>query len=321
MFFRSFAHPSACDTSLPAMTAPPHVLAEIWRWLPIFRSVAELQSMSRAASAHDCSIAAASRAIGHIERALDRKLFERRGRKLILNPHGESLLQAFRNAQDQLIAAVETIATREDSGIVRLSSNSQYATIVLIPTARALRGTLPKVKLSIAHGEPEPSLRAIEERALDFYLGINLRVSEALVVTPLAKLDLSIYVGEGHPLFTGPMPSIDQVLEHGFAAMHQRSLMKQVWPSHLKREITLWVEEHSVAFEACLAGSHLAVVERILGEPYVKKGKLRELPVMKLDPVTLMLCRRADAQRPLLDRVGEEIATNVRLLAKRLASR
>lgn len=77
-------------------------LAELWSWLPAFRTVAETQHLPTAAAVLHVSPSALSRSVGLLEAALGQPLFRRVGRRLQLDRAGELLLAATRDAMRRL---------------------------------------------------------------------------------------------------------------------------------------------------------------------------------------------------------------------------
>lgn len=287
------------------MAEPRSTLGEVWRWLPVFRLVAQLENVSSAARSLGLSAPAVSRALQKVEQAIGRELFDRRGRKLTLNPHGASLLLAVREAEARLEAAVAALADSRPRGVVRLGAVGQLARAFLLPAVQALGEEHPEVEISIVHLDPEEALRRLREGALDWFLALNVTVGEPLAATPLGRLELAIYAGRGHPLFAGPEPPLERLLSFGFVAQRRPGLMRSVWPTGQKRKITLQTDAHALALEACLAGSHLMVMERVIARPFVEEGQLRELPAPFLEAAQMSLIRNAQwGERPADREVG-----------------
>lgn len=287
------------------MAEPRGTLTEVWRWLPVFRRVAELENVSSAARSLGLSAPAVSRALQKVEQAIGRELFDRRGRKLMLNPHGASLLAAVREAELNLEGAVTALVDGRPRGVVRLGAVGQLARAFLLPAVKVLGEEHPEVEISIVHLDPEEALRRLREGALDWFLALNVTVGEPLLATPLGRLELAIYAGRAHPLFLGAEPSLERLLSHGFVAQRRPGLMRSVWPTGQKRKITLQTDAHALALEACLAGSHLMVMERVIARPFVEDGQLRELPAPFLEAAQMSLIRNAQwVERPADREVG-----------------
>ena len=274
----------------------------------MFRSIAETQSVSQAAQALGVSPPAISRALRQIEEALGRDLFDRKGRQLILNPHGELLLEAVRDMDLRLESVIDRLADSDASGAVRLGAVGQLGRVFLLPAIRALSEQYPKMQLSIVHLEPETAIERLKSGMLDLFLALNVAVGEPLPSLRLAELELAVYAGKGHPLFgiSGPPP--ETLEQHGFVAQRRPGLMRSIWPSNIKRTVTLETDSHAIALDACLAGSHLMVMERVIGTPLVAAGQLFEVESHLLEPARLVLVRHAHStNHTLLDKVASAI--------------
>src|ERR1700740_240731 len=75
--------------------------------LPAFRAVAEVQNLRAAADSLHLTHSAVSQQIRGLEEQLGFALFERRGRRVILNPAGEAWLRSARAALAQLDEGVQ----------------------------------------------------------------------------------------------------------------------------------------------------------------------------------------------------------------------
>lgn len=294
------------------------MLATVWKWLPVFRSVAETQSVSQAARALGVSPPAISRALKQIESAIGRELFDRKGRQILLNPHGEALLEALREIDVRLEAVIDRLADRDASGAVRLGAVGQLGRAFLLPAVRQLSEEHPRLQLSIVHLEPEQAIEQLKAGMLDLFLALNVAVGEPLTATRLADLELAVHAGRGHPLFDVESATAEEIREHGFVAQRRPGLMRSIWPSTLKRTVTLETDSHAIALEACLTGSHLMVMERAIAASLVAEGKLRELGTALFEPARLVVLQHAHAaQHALLDKVVAAIQNAVDELTRR----
>lgn len=276
------------------MAKDESLLSEVWRWLPVFRAVAEVENVSKAARNLGLSAAATSRALAKVEAAVERELFDRRGRQLSLNPHGAELLDAVRRATKLLDDAVGQLNAHAPRGLVRVGSVGQLAGLFLLPAVRALAESHPEIELSISHLEPEEALRRLSDGSLDWFLALNVSVGSPFEAAALGELQLALYAGRRHPLFPQVQPSLTEILRHGFVAQRRPALMRSVWPKEHKRRVSLQTDAHAVSLEACLSGSHLMVMERLIAAPHVARGELREYPAPFLEPVQLVLLRNGE---------------------------
>jgi len=89
--------------------------------LSAFRSVAELQNLRAAAEVLHLTHSAVSQQIRGLEEQLGFDLFDRRGRRVVLNPAGEALLRGVQAALAQLDDGVQAAAAAANGAAQRLA--------------------------------------------------------------------------------------------------------------------------------------------------------------------------------------------------------
>jgi LysR family glycine cleavage system transcriptional activator len=119
--------------------------------LPAFRTVAELQNLRAAAEVLHLTHSAVSQQIRGLEEQLGFKLFERRGRRVLLNPAGEALLQSTRLALSQLDEGVQAAASAATGSTLRLRVTvlPSFAQRWLLPRIGRWRERHPNLALEI----------------------------------------------------------------------------------------------------------------------------------------------------------------------------
>jgi LysR family glycine cleavage system transcriptional activator len=88
--------------------------------LSAFRTVAELQNLRAAAEVLHLTHSAVSQQIRGLEEQLGFDLFERRGRRVLLNPAGQALLRSVQNALDELDDGMQAAAAAASGAAERL---------------------------------------------------------------------------------------------------------------------------------------------------------------------------------------------------------
>jgi DNA-binding transcriptional LysR family regulator len=91
------------------------------RQLEIFTEVYRAQTVTGAARKIGLSQAATSQALAELENLLQRKLFDRHGRRVILNPTGRQLLPAAVEVLDR-VRDIEVAGTRHDASVSLFAS-------------------------------------------------------------------------------------------------------------------------------------------------------------------------------------------------------
>src|SRR5678815_5850735 len=88
--------------------------------LVTFRAVAEMENLRAAADVLHLTHSAVSQQIGVLEEQLGFDLFERRGRRVVLNPAGQALLRSVQGALAQLDDGVQAASAAASGEAQRL---------------------------------------------------------------------------------------------------------------------------------------------------------------------------------------------------------
>jgi len=160
--------------------------------LPAFRTVAQLQNLRAAAESLHLTHSAVSQQIRGLEEQLGFALFERRGRRVVLNAAGEALLRSVEPALAQLDDGVQAAAAAASGSAQRLRVTTlpSFAQRWLLPRIGRWRERHPTLALEI-----DASHQVVDLQREGFHAA--LRQGRG----PWAGL-------ESERLFEGPMPLI-----------------------------------------------------------------------------------------------------------------
>jgi LysR family glycine cleavage system transcriptional activator len=119
--------------------------------LPAFRTVAELQNLRAAAEVLHLTHSAVSQQIRSLEEQLGIRLFERRGRRVVLNPAGEALLRSARAALAQIDDGIQAAvaAATGSPNLMRVTVLPSFAQRWLLPRIGRWRERHPHLALEI----------------------------------------------------------------------------------------------------------------------------------------------------------------------------
>src|SRR5438552_5601417 len=119
--------------------------------LTAFRTVGELQNLRAAAEVLHLTHSAVSQQIRGLEEQLGFDLFERRGRRVVLNPAGEALLRSVQTALSQLDDGVQSAAAAATGAAHRLRVTvlPSFAQRWLLPRMGRWRERHPGLALEI----------------------------------------------------------------------------------------------------------------------------------------------------------------------------
>jgi LysR family glycine cleavage system transcriptional activator len=138
--------------------------------LAAFRAVAELQNLRAAAEVVHLTHSAVSQQIRVLEERLGFELFERRGRRVLLNPAGQALLRSVQGALAQLEDGVNAAAAAAtgDAQRLRVTVLPSFAHRWLLPRIGGWRKRHPALALEI-----DASLRLVDLQREGFHAAVR----------------------------------------------------------------------------------------------------------------------------------------------------
>lgn len=137
--------------------------------LPVFETVARLNSFSQAARELNVSQSAVSHQIRILENHLGETLFHRQGRNLELTKEGQHYLEVISNSLLQISQATNQIKGEQKTHI-RLAVYSSFAVYWLIPRLPELKRLYPNLELSIEMTHSSPDL---SDQTADLFITIE----------------------------------------------------------------------------------------------------------------------------------------------------
>jgi DNA-binding transcriptional LysR family regulator len=190
------------------------------RQLEIFQAVALRGSTSAAALSVPLSQSATSAAVNELERVLGIPLFDRVGKRLLLNDRGRALLPAALAVLDGAQNIEDTFGSGEHGAVdLKIFASTTIGNYVLPRVLARYRESHPNARLELRIGNTLDVVTAVSEFATD--LGFIEGPSHApdVTVVPWIEDELVIVAAPTHPLATSP--------RRGGASAKQ--LMKALW--------------------------------------------------------------------------------------------
>lgn len=253
------------------------LVSQIWSWLPAFRAVAETQHLPSASKEVHLSASALSRAVRLLEEQLDRPLFVRDGRHLVLTPAGRTLLSAVRDAMRRTEEGLEAVSSTALVGPVHISAPGPYASIFVLPAVQALTEAHPGLVPTVSTVESERVYARLLDGSLDIALLDDPEADGDLTVHLLGKLTRGLYCAPAHPLARRDKLGMQEVLAYPFVGPSRGHT--DHFPPHLERKLGLEVAHLHVAVQACATGSLLAFLPDAIADAYRGEGGLVRLPL------------------------------------------
>ncbi len=271
-----------------------HELYQVWSWLPHFRAIAETEHLGAAGALLRVSAPAMSRALQQLETALGIKLFDRRGRTLVLNDAGTDLLTTVRTAMRSIDDGIQRVAASQQLIHVKVAAPGPYYSAVILPAYARVRDSWPSLRFELV--EPPAAIPAALARGdLDICLHEHEVTGPEIVVTPVSELQKTVACARSHPAARRKALALDDLAAFEFVAPPPdgNGVRNDGWPVAAARRVGLTVATMQLGVEAVISGAYLAV----LPLPVVTSTSLVPIPVRNLTipPTTIYASHR----RPL----------------------
>lgn len=275
-------------------------VVDLWSWLPAFRAVAEREHVQRAAEDLHVTASSLSRAVGLVEQAVGKRLFDRVGRNLRLNHHGIALLGALRDGMRLIDDGVATVLTEELVGELYVACDGDQPITLVWRAVVRLRRDAQALVVTVHDVARDDIVAQLLRGDLDLALLGHPLSAERIRVDHVATVPYGIYCGRGHPLHDARSPSLDAVLAHAFVAptLRPERTTGDQWPESVERVVGLRVPSLQSAIDACASGALLAVLPDAVARAGGPRSGLRRLPSDIIEPSKLFAVRR----QPLSDR-------------------
>lgn len=255
------------------------------RQLAIFVEVARHGSATGASKALSMSQSAVSAAIGELELIANDRLFDRHGRRLILNDAGRVL----RPHAIALVEGAENLARDLEStvGSLRIASSSTIGNYVLPGILARFLSEQSAVKLKVMIGNSQDVLDAVDAFDADIGLiegssqGANMQIEHWMVD------EMVIVTAPGHPLARSTrrsdLANADWLLREpgsGTREVLEQQLVSQIGPLKIALELsTLEAIRHTL-----LDGYGVSCMSRHIVADDLEHGRLVEVPA-RLKPI------------------------------------
>ncbi len=182
-----------------------------------FLTVADKNSFSRAAEVLYITQPAVSKRIALLEQDLGQPLFDRIGRKIILNEAGKALYpiaQRIKQTVSETQQAIDDLSG-EISGHLSLVTSHHIGLRRLPKTLKQYAQQYTQVQFDIAFMDSEDACQEIEHGNYELaVVTLPLKSSKNLKLTPLWDDSLVITVSLSHPLANQKQVTLDTLAEH-----------------------------------------------------------------------------------------------------------
>ncbi len=179
----------------------------------MFCAVAESGSLAIAAGKLHLTPSAISHAIKSLEGQLGCRLFERAGKKMLLNQAGEQLLAQIRPPLAALEAAAESLKRLGKWGQTRLriGASASICQYLLPSVIRELKKANAQLELQVESGDAPELVDLVRANKIDLGVGVAPDAQASLEVRPLFRDELMFVFAPSHPWAAGRPISRDEL--------------------------------------------------------------------------------------------------------------
>ena len=169
------------------------------RQLDIFRSIAQLGSTTRASLSLALSQSATSAALQELEGALGIQLFDRVGRRLVLNDNGQTLLpQAIRLLE--AAAQIEEGFQTDTTARMRIGCSTTIGNYIMPLLIERLAARAPGIQVDVIMGNSADIAKQAAQLSIDIGLIEGPCRQPELTIRPWFEDELVIIAASNHPL-------------------------------------------------------------------------------------------------------------------------
>ncbi|WP_051344310.1 LysR family transcriptional regulator [Alicyclobacillus herbarius] len=228
-------------------------------WLRTLVTVVESSTLVQAAESLHLTQPTVTRQLQQLEQQLGVRLFDRLGRRLVLNRAGEVVYHYAKSQQslyDKMQAELGALADPY-VGTVYLGAGLTPSIYLLPPLLAEYRRRHPQVRFQVTSGSSKEIAAALERREIDF--GVVTTVDEGMTdlwTIPLLRDELLLVAAPGHPLAERGAASAAEWMQEPLVLMRKGS--------GLRRILDNLATEHGLTLQVAMETDSLESINRLV---------------------------------------------------------
>ena len=251
------------------------------RQLEVFAEVLKSGSTTQASVMLALSQSAVSAALTDLEGQLGVQLFDRVGKRLVVNEHGRLLYPRALALLEQTTEIEQLF--REDNGAIRVYASSTIGNYILPAMIARYRQDFPDLPLELSVGNSQDVINAV----LDFRVDIGLIEgpchSTEIISEPWMEDELVVFAAPSSPLTKGPV-TLEQLAASPWILRERgsgtRELVDYLLLSHLPRfQMAMELGNSEAIKHAVRHGLGISCLSRRVIAEQLQAGTLSEVPV------------------------------------------
>lgn len=270
------------------------------RQLEVFSEIVKSGSTTRAAQQLALSQSAVSAALADLEHQLSVKLFDRSGKRLIVNEHGRLL---YPKAVSLLEQAKETEQLfREDHGAIRIAASSTIGNYLLPAMMAEYRRDFPQAPLDLTVGNSQDVIQAVSDFRVDVGLIEGPCHITGIVSENWLQDELVVFASPQSAIFNQAV-TLQRLADSPWILRERgsgtREIVDYLLLSHLPHfRIEMELGNSEAIKHAVRYGMGISCLSRRVIADQLENGSLRQVP-LPLPPLTRTLYRIHHQQKHL----------------------
>jgi LysR family glycine cleavage system transcriptional activator len=250
-----------------------NISAHLISHLPYFDALHRMQSFTKAAEQLHVTQTAMSYQIKQLESKLNQSLVVRQpGSRLRFTAAGQTLAQAYRQASQSLVAAIDEMKFEQGRGCLRLSTSVDFGSVIAPRMISALKRIAPKLEIEIHSSDEDIDL---QHSRWELAIQASLTSSQSSVFqSPLYLLASLDYVKHnGSPRSLNELGQHTILMREGSQQRSWNALLAEPpqFANNLILGNTLGMRE------AARAGLGIALLPQFVVESEIRRGELIKL--------------------------------------------
>lgn len=254
------------------------------RHLKIFKTVADLGGMSKAAKELHITQPSISQAIAELEKYYGVKLFERLSQKIYLTKEGELMLSFSRHILDsfeQMEAAMNQAAEKSS---LRIGCSVSVGTCLIEEILDEAKERIPQCQISVIVANSSEIEQLILTNEVDVGIVEGILKNKDLVITPVCEDELVLVCNMNHPLAKETMVTLDMLQGQDYASREsgsaERNQYEKLFEDAGLQLNRVFCSTNTEAIKnAVIHGRGIAIFSRRMVKQEVERGEMVVIPV------------------------------------------
>ena len=279
-----------------------------FKQIEIFCAIAKTGNITQAAETVFLTQSACSMALSSIENQLGGALFDRHGKKLVLNERGRLLFPKAANIITQIKELQDLMTGKKESvlrGQLIIGASTTIGNYLLPKIIGNFLSTHPQIKVTLNVSNTEQIIQKLLKFDIDIGIIEGNCYVEDLEVVPWKKDELIVITSSKHPLAKKRKLALSEVYEAKWITREEGSGTREKLEEATNRHIKPFLELGSTEAikQAVLGGLGISCLSKTAVADLLKTGQLVELktPFLKLTRDFFILLHKEKYQTKVLN--------------------